>query len=551
MDLIKVLGKVYTPHWVVDYMLTPLFENSLKNISICDPACGQGDFLVPIAEEILVRCKNNKNERHAYLETLRKLSGYDIDKGAVQICKERLSSVVRNILAENFPVDFWNIKEIDALDAWIDNREQFDWVIGNPPYVRIQNLESERRNKIKKAGWKYFHGNSDLYIVFFELGMRLLKKGGHLKFISPSGWMRNGAGKKMRKDIESNSLISLCSLCDFRDFQVFPNVSTYTCITHLKKKALSATNNVQDSIQNKEDVYPKTLQWDRKLKSFSKPSKLIKTELRWGIVGCTATADETFFPKTNVRKSRYFTGDSSIKLSDIADIKVGIQTLADKIFILEVLEYNGQDVLVQSLQKIKYTFKIEEKAIKPILKASVLKNGKDQIDRVIIYPYNQKGKLIPELEFSKKFPHAYQWLLANKTALCSRDKGTFCTTKWYGYGRDVGITSAFGQKILTSGINPKPNFQICNNPNTLFYSGYSIKPKIDVFGLPIGLCFWDKFKEERPAMLRYLMQILNSPEMDNHIKTFSQPFQNGWYSYAKRYIEDFPIQTNGAYEYNA
>ncbi len=171
-------------------------------------------------------------------------------------------------------------------------------------------------------------------------------------------------------------------------------------------------------------------------------------------------------------------------------------------------------------------FAIEEMAVRRILKASVLKEGKDKVDRVVIYPYNQ-GTLIPEDEFSDRFPRAYQWLLANKIQLLDRDKGTFCESKWYGYGREVGIRSAFGRKILTSGMNPKPNFQICNDPDTLFYSGYCIKPRNGI-------------------RLSALQKLLNSPEMDHHIKTFAQPFRGGWYSYAKRYISDFPIEASFA-----
>ncbi len=491
MDAVKSFGKVYTPSWVVDYMLIPLFGGSLKDVRICDPACGSGDFLVPIAEQVCKRILEVPNsERSKYISTLKQLTGYDIDEEAVEYCRERLSSVTRNILGQDFPSDFWRVRKMDAMDAWIHDQGQFDWVVGNPPYVRIQHLESDRRDKIKQAGWSYFYGSSDLYIVFFELGIRLLKKGGNLRFVSPSGWIRNDAGKRMRNDLEANH--GIVSLCDFRDFQVFPGVSTYTCITHIRKNDVHGHEVIR--------------QWDGD--SFSVQANLIKSKLRWAVV------DSVY----ETARSSNFT-----KLSAIADIRVGIQTLADKVFILEVVNRESECVIVKGGHM---QFAIEEMAVRRILKASVLKNGKDKIDRVVIYPYDE-GMLMPEDEFSDRFPRAYQWLLANKTQLLARDKGTFCESKWYGYGRSVGIRSAFGRKILTSGMNPKPNFQICNDPGTLFYSGYCIKPRNG-----IGLSA--------------LQKLLNSPEMDHHIKTFAQPFRGGWFSYAKRYISDFPIEKNFA-----
>ena len=289
----------------------------------------------------------------------------------------------------------------------------------------------------------------------------------------------------MREDLEAKH--GIVSLCDFRDYQVFPSVSTYTCITHICKDRSSAAEVIR--------------QWDGE--SFSVKANLIKHESRWA-----------------VSDKHSITPSDFIKLSDIAEIRVGIQTLADRVFILEIVGREGKCVTVTDGQN---RFAIEDKAVRRILKASVLKQGKDRINRVVIYPYNSDGKLIPEIKFADKFPLAYKWLLANKDRLLGRDKGTFCESKWYGYGREVGIQSAFGRKILTSGMNPKPNFQICNDPDTLFYSGYCVKPRNGI-------------------SLTTLQKVLNSPEMDHHIRTFAQPFRGGWYSYAKRYISDFPIE---------
>ncbi len=485
MDAVKTFGKVYTPAWVVDYMLAPLFEGALKGVHICDPACGSGDFLAPIVKQICNQALTaSKSERPQYIATLKHLTGYDIDSEAVKYCRQRLSSIAKKILGQDVSHNFWRVREIDAMDAQEADQMRFDWVVGNPPYVRIQHLEVDCRDKIKQAGWKYFYGSSDLYIVFFELGLRLLKNGGNLRFISPSGWIRNDAGKLMRNDLDKKH--GIVSLCDFRDYQVFPGVCTYTCITHIRKGGSTDRQVIR--------------QWNGD--SFSVQSTLMKDESRWAITDHLETPTSAF-----------------VKLSDIAEIRVGIQTLADKVFILELIGRKGNFVTVTDGQK---QFSIEEKAVRRILKASVLRDGKDQINRVVIYPYDPVGKLIPEDRFVHKFPRAYQWLLENKKRLLGRDKGTFCKSKWYGYGCEVGILSAFGRKILTSAMNPKPNFQVCNDPDALFYSGYCVKPRNDI-------------------RLTALQKVLNSPEMDRHIKTFAQPFRGGWYSYAKRYISDFPI----------
>ncbi len=113
----------------------------------------------------------------------------------------------------------------------------------------------------------------------------------------------------MRHDFEVNH--GIVSLCDFRDFQVFPGVSTYTCITHIRKNVVHGHKVIR--------------QWDGD--SFSVQANLVKSELRWAVVD---SVSET------ARSSNF------IKLSDIADIRVGIQTLADKIFILEVVNRESE-----------------------------------------------------------------------------------------------------------------------------------------------------------------------------------------------------------------
>ncbi len=487
IDDAKYFGRVYTPPHIVNLMLDALFAGSLGELRICDPACGTGDFLVPLAEELCRRAAGApENERRAYRATLKQLTGYDVDGAAVRRCRERLSDVTQRLLGRRCPENFWRIRHEDALDAWRQDAEAFDWVIGNPPYVRIQHLERPRREKIKQSGWQYFQGSSDLYIVFFELGLRLLKDGGNLIYISPSGWLRNDAGGRMRRDLEKNH--GIAALYDFRDRQAFPGVSTYTCITQVRKGACEERG--------------KIYRWNGK--GFTNSCKLAKSGSRWAVVAPSAARS---------------TAGASLRLRDIADIHVGIQTLADKVFILEVKE-QGKDLVACNAGGREVV--VERGATRRILKASVMKNGRDRVERVAVFPYDSNGRLMPEADFMKKFPRAYAWLLENRERLLARDKGAADRAKWYGYGREVGVKNAWGRKILTSAMNAAPGFQICDDPQSLFYSGYCVKPRTDV-------------------SLRTLVKMLNSPEMDRHVRAFSQPFRNGWFSYAKRYIQDFPL----------
>jgi len=105
MDSTKYFGKVYTPTNIVNQMLDTLFDESLADIRICDPACGSGDFLVPIAEKIC-RCllSDSPAKSSLYLSTLSVLTGYDIDGEAVDRCRQRLTGVAGQILGQYYPL---------------------------------------------------------------------------------------------------------------------------------------------------------------------------------------------------------------------------------------------------------------------------------------------------------------------------------------------------------------------------------------------------------------------------------------------------------------
>ena len=165
---------------------------------------------------------------------------------------------------------------------------------------------------------------------------------------------------------------------------------------------------------------------------------------------------------------------------------------------------------------------LERWIMRPIVKASVLKDGFDPVQRAVIFPYDNHGKLLPENQIADNAPAAYEWLLLHKARLINRDKGQFDPSRWYAFGRHVSITSGFGPKILTSGMNRQPNFQLCPDPDATFYSGYCIKPKPGV----------DPEK---------LLAVLNSDDMDFFIRHTSRPYQGGWMSYAKSFIKDYPV----------
>ena len=500
-------GVVYTPAPVVDLILDhvlPLTADELAEASICDPSCGDGAFLVGAARRILTALP-----RSSALAALGRLAGYDINAEALAISRVRLDDT----LTEWYPdsrVD-WLLENRNALDraAFQYDAGRFTHVVGNPPYVRVQHLEETGRSWI--AGqWDLIRGATDLYLVFYELGLHLLASGGVLGYITPSSWMRSDSGSPLRRLLALSHKV--VKIIDYGYHQVFDDVTTYTAIVVIQK-----------------DGIPTPIPVDRYYDSKFYDAGLIMLD--------EGASSDTWVAETDSERERL--ADLMLRgprLSSVADIHVGIQTLADSVFIRPIAETDGCQLptmrrLLESGPAYSAhlpwhtddgTKMMERWIMRPIVKASVLKDSRDPVQRAVLFPYDDLGTLLPEKYIEENAPTAYEWLLSHKQRLLNRDKGRFDPARWYAFGRHVSITSGFGPKILTSGMNLRPNFQMCPNLEATFYSGYCIKPHIGV---------------DCDALL----ECLNSPDMEFFIQKRSRPYQGGWMSYAKSFIKDYPV----------
>lgn len=112
--------------------------------------------------------------------------------------------------------------------------ENFDVVIGNPPYVQLQRFaRTQTQSDLESQGFETFSGNGDLYCLFYERGLKLLKDKGLLTFITSNKWMRSGYGEKLRRYFieQSNPL----KLLDFGGFKVFESATVDTNILITQK----------------------------------------------------------------------------------------------------------------------------------------------------------------------------------------------------------------------------------------------------------------------------------------------------------------------------
>ncbi len=215
-------GDVFTSPEVVSYMLDIVGYTSDKDLShtgILEPSCGEGEFVVEIVRRLLESSRRFGFDFAAAFQS--NVFAYDIDGAKIAFCCRRLSE-----LGLSFPLG-GNIRQADFLTADICS---FDVIVGNPPYIRYEQIPPELVSSYKRQ-FHTFHYRADLYILFFEKTLKYLKPGGHHCFICSDRWLKNEYGKKLRGWIaRSFSLESIVSLEKATDaFQ--EDVLAYPAIT--------------------------------------------------------------------------------------------------------------------------------------------------------------------------------------------------------------------------------------------------------------------------------------------------------------------------------
>jgi len=505
----KMNGAFFTPKIITNFIVSQTIKNSKQ--TICDPSCGCGAFLVSAADLFLKKFKKD------ILQVIEEnLYGVDIADYSVRRAKILLSLFALQNGEDKDVINF-NIVTADSLTIdWqklfpkVMADGGFNVVIGNPPYVKFQDLDKELRNKLYSDWRTLKSGNYNLYFAFFELGVNILRNNEILGYITPNNYFTSLAGIHLRKYLASNRFIY--KIIDFNHLKVF-EAQTYTCITFLKK------NNQRDFFYY-ERIESKDLSTLNRL-NYSKVFYKDLNNEKWRLL--------REIDQKNIKKIE----NIGQRLGDIADIRVGIATCKDSIYFVDGNTLEGE---FYRKQYKGHTYLIEKEITKPITKISDFQRQEDLKRNIlrIIFPYKRVSgevKLIREDELKKLYPNCYTYFLAVKDELATRDKGKASYPEWYAYARTQGL-NFLGKKLLTPTFSAEPRFLLEDNEEALFCNGYAIYllKKSDLFS-----------KQNEQIDLDVLSKILNSKVMGYYIKQTSVSIEGGYPCYQKNFIELFGI----------
>lgn len=503
-------GAFFTPQIIVDFIIHSIKPST--EAKVIDVSCGSGAFLLGILRYF--HCTYDKAISDIVAENLYgvDLLDYNVRRSKILImlyglsCGEIVNEKAIKVVCDNSLTREWS--------------QKYDAVIGNPPYVKFQDMKDDTRDLLLSKFETTSFGTFNLYFAFFEIGYKILKDDGTLGYITPNNYFTSLSGESLRKYFQDNNLVS--RIVDFNSTKVF-DVQTYTAITFLTRKR-------QDSIEYSRIKHGQPV-----------PDFLER-----------ATYTSNLYSDLNVKKWRLLCDNERDVISRVENagepigklfnIAVGIATLKDEAFF--IIPYKEDKDYYYCNNKYASSFAVEKKVTRPLVKISTIKEPHDLKlnQRRIIFPYKAKNNVvsaIQEDEMRKQFPKCYEYLLSVREILRQRGKGKHEYTPFFAYGRTQGLNK-HGIKVYTPTFSQYPRFIFDSNRDSLFTNGYALFYN-EFDGVDMGLFAPEKAPITREENQDVLVKILNSGLMHFYVSKTSVSIEGGYPCYQKNFIEKFTI----------
>lgn len=403
-------GEVFTRRWVVEAILdlvgyTDVLD--LASLRIIEPACGQGAFLSPIAARLSASCRNHGR---SLLEAIDAVKAFEL----VELNVERSRATVAAQLMD----EGWSAPEVEkVVFSWIKHgdfllqeatADTADFVVGNPPYIRLEDMPEARMKAYRKACTS-MNGRADIYIGFYETGLRKLKEGGKLGFICADRWMRNQYGRGLRTFVTRDYSMDL--VLTMHDVDAFEEqVSAYPAVTVISRRAqgmaIAADTTADFGAEAARDFG------------------------LWATESSEAITEQSTYHAA--RLPHWFPGEDSwpsasparlAMLEDLSDrfrlledectgtrVGIGVATGADKVFIT----YDGNTV--------------EPGRMQPLAMVKDTTSGKIDWDgSYLVNPWDSQGRLV-DLDF---YPKLARYFNRHREVLSKRYVAIKQPTRWY------------------------------------------------------------------------------------------------------------------------
>jgi type I restriction-modification system DNA methylase subunit len=382
----------------------------------------------------------------------------------------------------------------------------FDAVIGNPPYVKIQNLRQTAPEFADYATREFetSSGRFDIYALFVERGVSLTNDG-RLSYILPNKFFESGAGQSLRNFLASNRLLR--GIADFGRHQVFEGVTTYTCILTLAKGSqqfqyAEVEQVSQSGLRNAPRVVIEIDELNDKKWALTGPQER-------GVLNKLSESGRSIGKRAEYVSEGIVSGDNEVVFVDIV-------SKSDEIVTIECPADGNQ-------------YELESELVRPLLRGDYIERfGSTDSGEAVVYPYEiiaGKTKIIPEEKLRADFPRTYKYLSEFESRLRDRGSATMEYPSWYALWRPREKQLFEAQKIVIPDVCQRSEFTLDREGGTYFAnSAYGVVPK-----------------QNHQRHHEYLLGVLNSTATWFYIYHTSTVLRGDFRRFMTSYLSTLPI----------
>lgn len=506
---IKKTGATFTPSGLANFLATKLISlakgEGKANLTVLDPACGDGSLLYAINE--------------VGKGVISNLVGYDTNQKYIENAKALLVPDTKQL--ELSCRDFLAVCP-NNIDLFCTNyqHEFVDMVIANPPYVRTQVLGAEKAQQLARDF--NLSGRVDLYYPFLMAMTNALRKGGMLGVITSNRFLSTKSGGDIRRFLlENYDILEVIDLGDTKLFNAAVLPAIFIGRKKADKKAISKQVAEYTSIYEKEDKEGAAVNVASIYEILNS-----KTAGHFSVNGIDYTCKRGLLKHSSDKSGVWqmsnrednawvetINKNASFRIKDRFKVRVGVKSCADNVFICQKWEEAG--------------ICIEKELLKPMISQENMEAwhiNKDSMKSILYPHYSVDGKR--KVFDLTKYPNAASYLASHRKQLESRTYLIKSGRTWYEYWVPQNPALWNLPKVVFPDISVKPRF--CYDD-----SGAVVN----------GNCYWICARTEEERQLLLLVEgVANSEVMIKyHDLCFNNKLYSGRRRYLTQYIEQYPM----------
>ncbi|MBX0297661.1 Eco57I restriction-modification methylase domain-containing protein [Haloarcula nitratireducens] len=457
---------------------------------------------------------------------------------------------VRYLKEEHNDGRLFKMFEDTVLALVVKNYMEYDYVVGNPPYVRTQNLPDQQKAMMDQL-YDATTGNYDIYCPFYERGLDWLRdETGKLGFITPNQFMVTDYGEGLRKVLLEDSRIQ--EVYDFRDSGVFEDATNYPAIVILEDEPEEAAREDNDIrcvrvkaetdgnddrelddtiIESVRDHRGEPGYEDEFIDVFDFPQKKLAEDDYWALM-----------PPEELQVFEKLESNSTGNFGDITDaIFAGTQTSANKVYLVtpvnadRIQPEDGGDTVRVVPTGENQEYEIETDLLCPWLKGKDIERWRGEWSGLhVILPHyvenNEDGpttKAYDSEYLRENLPLTWDYFEAHREVLEGRESGRMeGRDDWYAFIYPKSHERFEKPKIIGAHISENARFMMDSEGVWYFKTAYGIE-----------------LNESHRNLTEEMACQLNSKALDFYFKHITTVKMGGFYEYRSQYVEKLPCVT--------